>query len=43
MLMLIAKRFYGDESKYTLIMEANDIKDPNKIMVGDKLIIPPDR
>ncbi|NLP06612.1 MAG: LysM peptidoglycan-binding domain-containing protein, partial [Clostridiaceae bacterium] len=27
----------------TLIMEANDIKDPNKIMVGDKLIIPPDR
>jgi len=43
MLMLIAKRFYGDESKYTLIMEANDIKDPNKIAVGQKLIIPPDK
>ncbi len=43
MLMLIAKKFYGDENKYTLIMEANDIKDPNKIAVGQKLIIPPDK
>jgi len=40
MLMTIAKKFYGDESKYTLIMEANDIKDPNKISVGQPLIIP---
>jgi serine/threonine protein phosphatase PrpC/LysM repeat protein len=43
MLMLIAKRFYGDENKYKLIMEANDIKDPNKISVGQELIIPPDK
>ncbi len=41
MLMMIAKKFYGDESKYTLIMEANDIKDANMIQVGQKLIIPP--
>lgn len=43
MLMVIAKKFYGDESKYKLIMEANDIQDPNKIFVGQELIIPPDR
>lgn len=41
MLMVIAKKFYGDENKYKLIMEANNIKDPNKIAVGQKLIIPP--
>ena len=43
MLMVIAKKFYGDENKYKLIMEANNIKDPNKIAVGQKLIIPPDK
>ncbi len=42
MLMVIAKKFYGDESKYKLIMDANGIKDPNKIAVGQELIIPPD-
>lgn len=41
MLMVIAKKFYGDESKYKLIMEANEIEDPNKIFVGQELIIPP--
>jgi len=41
MLMKLAKRFYGDESKYTLIMEANNITDANKIAVGQKLKIPP--
>ncbi len=41
MLMVIAKKFYGDETKYKLIMEANNIKDPNKIAVGQKLKIPP--
>lgn len=41
MLMLLAKKYYGDESKYTLIMEANGITDPNKIAVGQKLTIPP--
>lgn len=41
MLMSLAKRFYGDESKYKLIMEKNNITDPDKIMVGQKLLIPP--
>lgn len=41
MLMKISKKYYGTESKYKLIMDANKITDPDKIMVGDKLIIPP--
>ncbi len=41
MLMVLARKYYGDESKYKLIMEANDISDPNKITVGQKLFIPP--
>jgi len=41
MLMKIAIKFYGDESKYKLIMDANGITDPNKIAVGQKLVIPP--
>jgi len=41
MLMKIAREHYGDESKYKLIMEANDIKDPNMLYVGQKLILPP--
>ena len=43
MLMKIAKNFYGDESKYVLIMEANNIQDPDKIFVGQELKIPPIR
>ncbi len=41
MLMVIAKKFYGDENKYKLIMDANGITDPNKIAVGQTLKIPP--
>lgn len=41
MLMAIAKKFYGDESKYVLIMKANNIEDPNKIYVDQELKIPP--
>lgn len=41
MLMAIAKKFYGDESKYVLIMKANNIEDPNKIYVNQELKIPP--
>lgn len=41
MLMKISKKFYGDENKYKLIMEANNITDPNKIQVGQVLKIPP--
>jgi len=36
----IANHFYGDASKYTLIAEANHIKNPNIIQVGWELIIP---
>lgn len=41
MLMAISKKFYGDESKYTLIMKENGIKDANLIQVGQELKIPP--
>jgi protein phosphatase len=41
MLMKLAKKYYGDENKYKLIMEANGITDPNKIAIGDVLKIPP--
>jgi nucleoid-associated protein YgaU len=38
----IAKKFYGDASKYMKIFEANkdQLKDPDKINVGQKLKIP---
>jgi hypothetical protein len=38
----IAKHFYGDANKYMKIFEANkdQLKDPNKIGVGQKLRIP---
>ncbi len=36
----ISQKYYRDTQKYTIIMEANDIKDPNQLHVGDVLIIP---
>ena len=38
----IAKHFYGDANKYMKIFDANkdQLKDPNKIQVGQKLRIP---
>ena len=38
----IAKRFYGDANAYMKIFEANSnqLDDPNKIKVGQELIIP---
>ena len=38
----IAKQFYGDANKYMKIFEANkdQLKDPDKIKVGQKLKIP---
>jgi LysM repeat protein len=38
----LAKRFYGDPSRYPAIFEANkdQLKDPDKIQVGQKLKIP---
>jgi nucleoid-associated protein YgaU len=36
----IAQKFYGDGSKFTTIQTANNIKDPSRIPVGMKLVIP---
>jgi len=36
----ISKYFYGDANKYTAIASANSLADPNKISVGQKLVIP---
>ena len=38
----IAKKFYGDERKYSLIAEANDLGRGGVLVVGQKLVIPPD-
>lgn len=40
-LLKISRQFYGDESKYKLIMQANNITDPDKIKIGQILKIPP--
>ena len=37
----IAKRYYGEEGLYTLIAKANKIDRPNRLKVGQKLVIPP--
>jgi D-alanyl-D-alanine carboxypeptidase/LysM domain len=36
----IAKMFYGDASRFPLIVAANDIADPDKLAVGQSLVIP---
>jgi nucleoid-associated protein YgaU len=36
----ISKHFYGDANKYTAIAKANNLADPDKIKVGQKLVIP---
>ena len=36
----ISKYFYGDANKYMTIAKANDLADPDKIRVGQKLVIP---
>ena len=36
----ISKHFYGDANKYPVIAKANNLEDPDKIKVGQKLIIP---
>ncbi|HEU4835834.1 MAG TPA: LysM peptidoglycan-binding domain-containing protein [Pyrinomonadaceae bacterium] len=40
----ISKQFYGDSSEYMRIFYANrdQLKDPDMIKVGQKLVIPPD-
>lgn len=39
-LYTISKKLYGDSQKYTVIMEANKLSDPNKIKIGQVLNIP---
>ena len=36
----ISKRFYGDPNKYPQIAQANNLEDPDKIKVGQQLLIP---
>ncbi len=36
----ISVKFYGDPDKYILIVEANDIEEPDRIFPGQELIIP---
>jgi hypothetical protein len=36
----IARQLYGDPARYTLIVEANRIPDPDRLAVGQRLIIP---
>ncbi len=36
----IARELYGDARKYRLIQNANQIEDPNKIWVGQVLVVP---
>lgn len=36
----IARRIYGDAARYTLIVRANRIPDPDRLSVGQKLVIP---
>jgi nucleoid-associated protein YgaU len=36
----ISKQFYGDANKYMTIARANNLEDPDKIKVGQELVIP---
>jgi nucleoid-associated protein YgaU len=38
----IAEKFYGDERKFSLIAEANDLGRGGVLVVGQELVIPPD-
>jgi nucleoid-associated protein YgaU len=40
----ISKQFYGDPNEYMRIFYANrdKLNDPDKIQIGQKLVIPPD-
>lgn len=40
-LLALALRFYGDEAKAVLLIEANDLTDADHIEVGQVLLIPP--
>jgi len=36
----ISKHYYGDANKYPKIAKANNLEDPDKIKVGQRLVIP---
>ena len=36
----ISKQYYGDANKYPKIARANNLEDPDKIKVGQRLVIP---
>ncbi len=40
-LWLIAQRFYGDPTAYTLIAQANGLSDPHRLVAGQELLLPP--
>ena len=39
-LWIIAKRIYGQGASWTLLAKANDLSDPNKLRIGQELILP---
>ena len=39
-LWIIAQRVYGEGSAWTLLAKENDLSDPNKLRIGQELIIP---
>jgi hypothetical protein len=39
-LWIISKKVYGQGSAWTLLAKANDISDPNKLRIGQELILP---
>ena len=39
-LISISKKYYGDESKVSLICEKNNIQDADNIQIGQKIILP---
>jgi 5'-nucleotidase len=36
----IARKYYGDGAKWRMIAEYNNIPDPNKLVIGQKLTLP---
>ncbi|MDL2263520.1 LysM peptidoglycan-binding domain-containing protein [Synergistaceae bacterium OttesenSCG-928-I11] len=39
-LWMIARRVYGDGTAWTLLAKANDLRDPNKLNIGQELSLP---
>jgi hypothetical protein len=39
-LWIISRRIYGQGSSWTLLAKANDLRDPNKLQIGQELVLP---